>query len=175
MHCGIAVVFALHVEASRARRGVLWCEGRKLGGEGTLADEELAWVGARRRREGTRRRLSSDELRELETHVNARLWSWWLAWPLAIATGWIAGAIRGDKPAPGALAVVSLAWMTWRTWLALQLRQRLRLDLSARIVIAVPGISIAVPGISAQSGEPEDPEHEFLPLSGAVAIDPGMT
>lgn len=38
-------------------------------------------------RQGTQRRLSDIEARELATHSQARLWTWFLVWPALIGTG----------------------------------------------------------------------------------------
>jgi hypothetical protein len=106
-------------------------------------------------RKGMQRRLSEDEGRELATHAQARLWSWWLVWPAIIGTGWIVAAMRGQRPALGALGVVGFAWIAFRLWRIARIREALRRDSASGVVVVVPGIA-------------EEPEHEFLPESGMV-------
>jgi len=106
-------------------------------------------------RKGTQRTLSDDEARELATHAQARLWSWWLVWPAIIGTGWIVAAMRGQRPALGALGVVGFAWIAFRLWRIARIREALRKDSAAGVVVVVPGTA-------------EEPEHEFLPESGMV-------
>jgi len=106
-------------------------------------------------RQGMQRRLSDDEARELATHVQARLWSWWLVWPGVIGTGWIVAALRGERPALGALGIVGFVWISFRLWRTAVIRKALRKDAAAGVAVGVPA-------------RMEEPEHEFLPESGMV-------
>jgi hypothetical protein len=78
-----------------------------------------------------------------------------LLWPLFLCIGWIAAALRGERPALGALGVVGLAWLALRLRTAARLRAALRQD-------AIVGVAFIV------AASERDPEHEFLPSSGAL-------
>lgn len=106
-------------------------------------------------RKGARRRLSEDEAAELASHAQVRLWSWFLLWPGIIGAGWIVGAMRGQRPALGALGIVGFAWIAFRLARVARTREALRKDSAAGVVVVVPGAA----------GEPE---HELLPESGVV-------
>jgi hypothetical protein len=88
-------------------------------------------------------------------HAEARLWSWFLVWPAIISTCWIVAALRGERPALGALGVFGLLWITLRLRRMARIREALRRDASAGVAVSVPGTA-------------QDPEHEFLPESGLV-------
>jgi len=101
------------------------------------------------------RRLSDAEAGELTTHSQARLWSWVLLWPAIIGTGWIVTALRGERPALGALGVVGFVWIALGLRRTARIREALRRDAAANAAVVVPGTA-------------EEPEHEFLPESGIV-------
>ena len=106
-------------------------------------------------RHGTQRNLSDAEAQELATHSQAQLWTWYLVWPALIGTGWIVAALRGERPALGALGVVGFLWIAFRLWRMARIRHALRKD-------AAMGVAVAVPS------KGEEPEHEFLPESGMI-------
>jgi hypothetical protein len=76
-------------------------------------------------------------------------------WPAIIGTGWIVAAMRGERPALGALGVVGFVWIAFRLRRIARIREALRRDSAAGAAIVVPGAA-------------EEPEHEFLPESGMV-------